>query len=158
MKKFVSLFLLLSTLTGIINAQDFKLWASVKGSPDLTIYLLELKGDKSKVIDSTNLENAVFVFSFEQKDHSGLYRIMLESEKSSNFFDEDPKYFDFVFNRENIRLEMDFEDPLSTMNVIESTENQLYYEFLKNRDIFGQKYFTLLSLLDIFCKGRDFLF
>jgi thioredoxin-related protein len=156
MKKIVSLLIGLLFIPLISMAQNFRLEASLKHSPDLTVYLLELKGDNSRIIDSTKSENGVFIFSFGPKNHAGLYRVMLESEKSSNFFDEDPKYFDFVYKRENIRLEMDFENPLSSMNVLESVENQIYYEFLSKSVIFGQKYFSLLSLLNYYDKDDPF--
>jgi thiol-disulfide isomerase/thioredoxin len=157
MKIFLSVFIGLLLLPIITFGQDFQLKAFVKGSPDLTVYLLELKGDNSNLIDSTKSENGVFSFTFGLKSHPGLYRAMLEPDKSSNFFDEDPKYFDFIFNQENIRMEMDFNDPLSTINVIESVENQIYYDFLSRREAFGQKYFSLLSVLD-FYSGDDLFY
>lgn len=156
MRKFVSLLLLLNVISAFVMAQHFELRSKINNSPDLSVYLLELKGDKSRLMDSTKSENGNFIFSFDQNAHPGIYRVMLETEKSSNIFDEDPTFFDFVFNNENINLEFDFENPSSTMQVLASTENKLYYEFLRKKEIFGQKYFSLLSVLEYYNEADPF--
>lgn len=46
---------------------------------------------------------------------------------------------DFLFNREDIEISLDYQNPQATAQVIHSTENQIYFDFLKSETIYNHK-------------------
>ncbi|MDR1756933.1 MAG: thioredoxin family protein [Culturomica sp.] len=57
-----------------------------------------------------------------------------------------PTAIELFFNREDIEVELDFTNPLATLNVIRSKENQLFYDYIRQDTRIVQK----LGLLEQF--------
>jgi len=69
---------------------------------------------------------------------------------------DDPVYFDFIFNAENVKLEADIDSLIESMKIINSTENEIFYIFLKNLKQYNRKFSLLKSLLDEYSTGDSF--
>jgi len=139
-----------------LSASDFFLKGNVSGLNSKMVYLYEIKGDKTTLLDSTSNHSGTFEILLKTDYHPGMYRIMLGAVNSSNFFEKDPSFFDFIFNNENISLETSVVNPIKNMKVLSSDENALYYEYLYRTEAFGQKFSKLLGLLDIYSEEDTF--
>ena len=105
---------------------------SVKGTlnPDKKyswVLLYKVEGAKQVFIKNTQIETegntGVFKFNLPKDTKIGSYRITYDL-KSDGFID-------FLFNKENVEIELDPSNPNATTVFKESTENILYSKFLK---------------------------
>jgi thiol-disulfide isomerase/thioredoxin len=138
------------------NSQSYSLQARVNGYDGKRAYLMQFKGDQQAVIDSTASLDGLFSFQFSEKVKPGVYRVILGSKGSSNFFDEDPPYFDFIYNLENIVLSTSFSSPVFGMKISQSKENDIYYRFLVANEIFQAKMNRITPLFVIYKPEDNF--
>lgn len=116
------LFLLIS---GFIQAEKYNISGQFKDHLSQKVYLAEILGDKTIGIDST-LTNSEgdFVFKFTDSTPIGMYRI----------YTEKGGYLDLIFNKENINFSSTALKTAENVQIIESLENKLYYDYLKKRN------------------------
>ena len=132
------------------NAQWHSLQVTVDGYEGNRVYLIQIVGDQQSLIDSASSLNGSFSFHFPEKAKVGVYRIVLGESRNSNFFDEDPKYFDFIYNTGNISLATSYNSPVESMKVLESKENDIYYRFLKAEEIYQAKLNRITPLFELY--------
>jgi len=137
-------------------AQTYNLQARVDGFKGNRAYLIQLKGDQQSVIDSASSLEGVFLFQFSASTKPGVYRIILGDEGNSNFFDEDPQFFDFIFNNEPIVLNTSFSNLIDAMNVLQSKENAIYYRYLKANEIYQSKMSRITPLFTLYKPENPF--
>lgn len=141
---FISPVLLLSIL---LTAQEYKLDVFVKNLPSKEIYLANFYGEKNSIIDTAMPDKSGKVFFDLKKDyHAGLYRV---------FFDK-KVFIDVVYNHEDIRIKTVFEFPYDSLVVIASTENHLYYDFLRRGNDYRRKFDLLSPLNDYYPRNDSF--
>jgi thiol-disulfide isomerase/thioredoxin len=138
------------------NAQSYYLKATVNGFEGNRAYLVQFKGDQQAIIDSSASLNGVFSFQFAVKTKAGVYRVLLGDKGKSNFFEEDPQYFDFIFNFDNIILNTSLNNPVGNMEVLQSKENDIYYRFLKANDSYQAKLSRITPLFDSYSPADNF--
>jgi len=134
-------------------AQSFYLQSRIDGFEGSRAYLVQLKGDQQKVIDSTSSLEGVFTFQLSSTVIPGVYRVILGDEGNSNFFDEDPMYFDFIFNNENIILRSSYVTIIDSMKILQSKENGIFYRYLKANEQFQAKMARLAPLFVYYYPG-----
>jgi peroxiredoxin len=154
--KFVLSILFVWTFLTNINAQSYSLQARVNGFEGKRVYLMQFKGDQQAVIDSAASLDGLFSFRFSEKVKPGVYRVILGNKGNSNFFDEDPVYFDFIYNLENILLSTSFNSPLFGMKITQSKENDIYYRFLVANEIFQAKMNRITPLFVLYKPEDNF--
>ena len=137
-----------------VHAQSNFIQANVNGFQGSRVYLVQFIGDQQVISDSTTSLNGAFGFQFNDKLQPGVYRIILGDNNNENFFDEDPRFFDFIYNSENIILSTHFDSPLDSMKVQESAENDIYYRFLKANSEYQSKLGRITPLFSIY-KPED---
>lgn len=98
--------------------------------PNEYIRLEAVEGDNYTAIDSAQLINSKVHFELPSGAHPGVYRLILGQTGYARVMNQDPQMLDFIFNNENIQLKTDFKNPLQTVQVIHSTENEVYFDFL----------------------------
>jgi thiol-disulfide isomerase/thioredoxin len=155
MKYLSGLFFLVITISAAVG-QSFYLQARVSNFEGSRAYLVQFKGDQHAVIDSSASLDGVFTFQFNAKTKPGVYRVLLGEKGATNFFDEDPQYFDFIYNSENIILTSDFNSPISSMSIIQSKENEIYYRFLRENDLCQAKLNRISPLLALYPPDDPF--
>lgn len=67
MRKFISIFILASTLTNAFGQDKYEIIGSVKGVIDKTILYLEFADENGKIIDSTSVVQGKFIFKGKLK-------------------------------------------------------------------------------------------
>ena len=150
MKHTMKLFFLIAlfTLGGqIIRGQNYTFDLHVENFGGNEVYLADFYGDRNSMIDTTrsdSLGNLRFVLP--ETYPSGMYRI---------FLDENA-FFDFIFNKENINMTTDYDDLYESLEIIESTENQVYYDFLRTRHDYRRKFELLAPVNDYYPRNDSF--
>ncbi|MHC1708337.1 MAG: thioredoxin-like domain-containing protein [Bacteroidales bacterium] len=86
------------------------------------VYLLSYYGEKTTVVDSavTSSEGEAS-FIMGTKREPGIYRISLNRQK----------FVDFIYNHENVSINMDLANPGGIPKASESRENKVFYQFLE---------------------------
>jgi len=88
---------------------------------DSTVYLANYFGNKLFYNDTAKADaNGYFEFDGKPYDKGGKYAVVLPG----------PKYFDILVSDEEISLETDVNDFIGKMKVIESKENQVFFDYI----------------------------
>ncbi|MCB8994641.1 MAG: redoxin domain-containing protein [Bacteroidales bacterium] len=151
------LFSLVFLIFSILSASSqHVIQGKVKGFDGKRVYLLKFKADQQEIIDSTASLDGVFSFSLPSGTKPGVYRLILGEMGRSNFFNEDPQYFDLIFNNEDISLTTSYLYPIDSMVVSRSKENDIYYRFLRSDAAYQLKLAHISPLFSIYKPGDDF--
>lgn len=127
--------------------QTYTVEISLNNLPSKSAYLLSIYGDENNLLDSTMFDNAGTVkFVFGHNRHIGMYRLYIDKETT----------VDFIFNKENIKLSCDYNNPVESMNVITSLENKLYYAFLSQDENSQRKLELLMPIINYYPKDDKF--
>ena len=124
MKKFLSiLFILCFSLAGFSQNKSFKLKMKIKGMQDSTCYLLNYYGSKMYYNDTAQFnKEGVVIFEKDEQPKGGLYIVYTGGKR----------LFELIINDESsIDLETDTLDYIGKMTVKKSTENKLFFDYLK---------------------------
>lgn len=124
MKKFLSiLFILCFSLAGFSQNKSFKLKMKINGLQDSTCYLLNYYGSKMYYNDTAQFnKEGVVIFEKDDKPKGGLYIVYTGGKR----------LFELIINDENsIDLVTDTLDYIGKMTVKKSTENKLFFDYLK---------------------------
>lgn len=124
MKKFLSiLFILCFSLAGFSQNKSFKLKMEIKGMQDSTCYLLNYYGSKMYYNDTAQFnKEGVVIFEKDEQPKGGLYIVYTGGKR----------LFELIINDESsIDLETDTLDYIGKMTVKKSTENKLFFDYLK---------------------------
>ncbi len=125
-------FLLLST-----NAKSHKLEFRIKNQRQNIVYLFLLKGDKQIKTDTFKIDNlsvkqpADIEFILPENAPAGMYRIILGQTRVAELMNEPPQHIDFIFNHEDIFFKTNFKAPHDSLNIIQSEENNVWFDFKK---------------------------
>lgn len=114
-------FLLLSLallLTGVISAQ--KLRFKVTGVKDTTVFLTRYYGKGLYYADTAVMKNGVVEFTAKPDLKPGVLALLLK----------DQKYFDFIYNKEEVSLETEYNNFVPAMKVKKSVENKLFMDYI----------------------------
>jgi len=156
MRHLPAIVILLLTASASLAQTSFHLQARVNGFEGKRAYLMQFKGDQQIITDSASSLEGVFEFQLSEKTKPGVYRVLLGNKGSSNFFDEDPRFFDFIFNLENVIVSTSFKDPLNDMNIRQSAENSIYYRYLKANENCQEKLNRLAPLFAVYNPKDSF--
>lgn len=141
------LFLLLFPLIG--RAEDYKIYIHVKNLPEKSqpVLMKIFNGDLYLVDSLPILEEGTLTFNVPEATHAGMLRAILGKSTYARFTDGPATSIDFLFNKENIELALDFDNPAFTLEVIQSEENRILREFSRRDYQFFKKLGTLEQVL-----------
>jgi peroxiredoxin len=129
------------------NCQQYLFEATIKNAPKKEIYLADFYGDKNHLRDTVIPdEKGNLVFPMKESYFSGMYRVFLEKEV----------YFDFIYNKENIKITTDFNHLADSLKVISSKENKLYYDFLRAGNDHLRKFELLGPVVNYYPRSDTF--
>ncbi len=155
-KLLIILFILCSH---IILAKDYQVKLQVTNLPtDTKPVLLRIYNGNLFVVDSTAIrENNNVIFPIPANTSPGMFKVLLGmNSRNPGMPPSLPVTTDFLFNHENITLKLDFNDPANTIEVIESKENKLYFDFLKSDIRFYQKLGLLEQIVISYPEKDEF--
>lgn len=122
----------------IVILSSFNTWAQsnilriqVANQPLKPIILGSVKGDKFTPIDTTQAVGGIIQFQLSKNDITGVYRVILGQTLVAEVLNEPPQQLDFIYNHEDIQLRTDFNHPEDSLQVIQSAENAVWYDFIK---------------------------
>lgn len=111
------------------------------------IYLLNFKGEKSTVIDSTMADSTgKFRFVFTSNRQPGMYRVQWGKEK----------LVDLLWNRENISFFTNNLAPYDSLIILSSQENKIYYDFSRKDRINQGRLELLMPIVDFYPTKDSF--
>jgi thiol-disulfide isomerase/thioredoxin len=116
MKKILTFLLLICA--SVTYAQKIRL--KVDDQKDTTVFLIKYFGSRLNYADTAQMKNGVVVFD-GKKQKPGIVGLLLPGQK----------YFEFVYNNEDIYLETKGPDFMSNMNIIKSEENKIFIPYVK---------------------------
>lgn len=133
----------------IASAKDFQVKMNMKNFPaENKPILLKVFNGNTFIVDSLpTLQNNSLTFKVPGNTAPGTFRAILGQSPYSKFMSGQPTYIDFVFNKENIEFSFDFLNPNQTIEVISSKENKVYFNFLKQEELYSTKLGLLVGLL-----------
>ncbi|HYW96569.1 MAG TPA: TlpA disulfide reductase family protein [Bacteroidales bacterium] len=156
MRKTWLIYTLLLLFATQASSQTWTFRAFVDRMPDERIFLASLKGDEQTVVDSAASLKGTFQFTFDEKDQPGVYRVLLGSPQKRDYYGRDTRTFDIIFDREDIELRTDYNNPVKAMTVTKSDENRIYYSFIRARSAYGARFQALLPLLGLYGVNDPF--
>lgn len=138
--------LLLSLLLKTGNAA-YDVSVFIRNMPVQTVKMTAYFGEKKVVIDSLkSTPDGKVTFQFTDEHATGLYSFVF---KQNNVID-------FIFNRENILIYSTWPQVSDSITVVTSTENTLYYDFIKNTIMYQRKINLLYPLMDYYPDDDPF--
>ncbi len=146
MKKITIIFLLF--LSFQFSAKAYQINGTIKNYNSAQVFLSSVYGDKLSILDSTFTDrDGRFELTLNEKLPKGMYRL---------FFAKDQK-IDLLFNSENIVFESNVTDPVNQIQIKESIENKIYYEYLLRRN-YDQYRLELLQPVLMYYPKTDAFF
>lgn len=100
-----------------------------KNFPDQKVFLKLIKGGTLVLADSSYLKNEMLQFEFKSDAPMGLYLIKLN----------DSLYFDFLYHKQNIAIQLNGGVLPENIDVLKSDENKIYYQYLVYDYHYNQK-------------------
>lgn len=113
--------LLLSLLLAFgYSANAQKLRFKVEGTKDTTVHLIKYYGEKLFYADTAEMKNGIVEFDGSiQKP--GIMAVLLP----------DQKYFEFIYNNEEVNMETNITNFIETMKVKKSEENRIFIDYIR---------------------------
>ena len=128
-------------------SQEYSTTFNIPGIPDKEVYLASFYGEKNTLIDTVVPDkNGTIVFDMKPDYYRGMYRIFLEKET----------YVDFIYNQEDIEITSEMDYLYDSLKVIKSTENMLYFDFLRALNQYRLKFELMAPLNDYYPRSDTF--
>lgn len=128
-------------------SQEYQLTYTTKDAARKMVYLGSFFGERISPVDSARAdENGKVQFTLPSGRAVGMYRFLLNKQL----------FTDFIFNKEDVDILLDYENQEDGVVIRKSEENKLYYGFLKNEKEFRAKISLLLPLLDEYPRKDPF--
>jgi len=132
LKRFFFVFLTFMWLS--IAAQNHFIKGKVTGILNNLVYLSSYSGDKTMIVDSANINSSgIFCFNLKSSLQPGLFKISLGKSLKDEFYggNGQDNFLNLIYNNENIEFTTNIVNPIDSIRIIESKENQLYFKFME---------------------------
>jgi peroxiredoxin len=142
---FIGILGLITALSGQLSAQPYLIQGSIEHAAKGTIYLAFYFEDRFRIIDSVENSTGSFHFLLSEEIHPGVFRLIYpevyKGVRSEN------RFVEFIYNREDLSLNVALEDKRPVPYFDNSLENQVYFDFtsfqLNYEDKLTQVYWKL---------------
>lgn len=145
-KKVASLLAILVTFA-ISGFSQHTLKVSLNENEQANLLLYRIYGDKYQLMDTLErTKDGQYIYLFPADASFGMYRLSFA-----------PKAFaDIIYNQEDCWIRTDLKSPMDSMYVIQSVENQVYYDFLNEKRAYKLKMELLKPLLAYYPESNSF--
>jgi thiol-disulfide isomerase/thioredoxin len=130
------------TLTTLSFSQKIKL--KVNGQKDTTVFLIKYYGKNLLYADTAEMKGGLVEFD-GKKQKAGIVGLLLPGQK----------YFEFIYNNEEIQLETTGPDFINNMKVKKSAENLVFIDYIKYINSERQKANDLVAKRDALKKTDE---
>ncbi len=130
------------TLTTLSFSQKIKL--KVNGQKDTTVFLIKYYGKNLLYADTAEMKGGLVEFD-GKKQKPGIVGLLLPGQK----------YFEFIYNNEEIQLETTGPDFVNNMKVKKSAENMVFVDYIKYINSERQKANDLVAKRDALKKTDE---
>lgn len=130
------------TLTTLSFSQKIKL--KVNGQKDTTVFLIKYYGKNLLYADTAQMKGGMVEFE-GKKQKPGIVGLLLPGQK----------YFEFIYNNEEIQLETTGPDFVNNMKIKKSVENTVFVDYIKFINTERQKANDLVSKRDALKKTDE---
>ena len=139
-------FLMLMQLTAF-SQNHYSISGTINNCIQDTIIFSQVYGREEIAIDSVVLQSdCSFRFNFPDSQYIGVFKLTINKKDST----------DFIFNKENIYIETDYNDFSKKMKIVESNENKIYFEYKRRIGIIEDSIEILTSFGQIlYDKDRN---
>lgn len=139
-------------------AKDYQLKIRVKNLPDNPRpLLLRIYNGNLLVLDSLPMiYQDEITFNIPETTPPGMLRSVLGMTPYTHMAPPRPIALDILFNQEYIEINTDYTNPQNTVEVVQSEENKLYYEFLRSDLLFFNKLGLLEQVVQNYPEKDDF--
>ena len=114
-----SLFIILFTLASTLSFSQ-KLKFKIMGQKDTTIHLVKYVGSKLFYADTAEIKGGFVEFD-GSKQKPGILGVLLPQQK----------FFEFIYNNEEVQMETSIPDFMANMKVKKSEENRIFVDYIK---------------------------
>lgn len=137
--KIKTIIAILVMVPGMLIAQQYEIKVEMNGlSKDRKVYLHQYYGSAKMPVDSTlSAENGLVRFLVPGSIATGLYHLKPNGNQG----------IDLIFNTDDIHLKTKLFHPIDSMEVLKSTENRIYYNYLAYRKMSEMKLEMLHPLI-----------
>lgn len=140
-------FLMMMTVVAGYAQNSHEISGSVTNLKEPKVFLAYFYGEQVHIFDSAVVsDNGSFKFSVNASHLPGYYRVILKKDH----------YVDLILNDEDIRFRTDFNEPLDSLRILQSRENQIYYDFLEQAGKNRLKQDLLTTLIDYYPRDDTF--
>lgn len=142
--KIVSIFLLLSS---VLSAQNYKMNGEIVGLASGLVTISDFYGNEDKVVDSIfSSAEGKFSYVFPNDFGTGMYRLRFGEKQ----------FMDIIYNHEDIVFESHLNALIDSLDFVKSHENQLYFEYLNQRNLMEYKLELLGPVVTYFPQDDKF--
>ncbi len=139
--------ILFALSAGFVSAQSHQINGSISGLADEEVYLMRILGQNRAIVDTAlSDQTGSFTFNLEDGFPVGMYAVIYGP----------AQMIELIYNRENIRFISGGPSMQTPVQIIESVENLIYYDylFLKGYNLYKME--LLEPLLNQYPKDDDF--
>ena len=127
--------------------QEFSIDGTVSGLSNGDVYLIRISGDNRRVIDTARTDmTGAFTFNLDADTDIGQYGVLVGP----------GQLVELLYNKEHIRFITSGGSRDSQVQIIESIENLIYYDYLKVKGTNLYKLDLLYPLLQYYPKDDEF--
>lgn len=128
-------------------SQSFSIKGRIAEFPDTKITIHDFYGAENKKIDSVAVKpDGSFTYTFPKSAYNGMYRLRWGKNQ----------LMDIIFNSENVEFKTHNLAVIDSLDFSKSTENQLYFNYLKDRNEHEFRLELLHPLLNMYPKDDPF--
>ncbi|NTW33129.1 MAG: redoxin domain-containing protein [Bacteroidetes bacterium] len=149
MQTLIKYFILFNILLPLIalSQKPYSISGTIKNCKQDKIIFSKIYGKEVIAVDSVILQNdCTFRFNFPDSQYVGVFRLSFNNVNNA----------DFIFNKENIYIENDYNNFSENMKIIESEENKILYEYNKSVGVIKDSIKILTTIgQNLYEKDRD---
>lgn len=128
-------------------AQEFKISGTLNGLDSADVYLMRITGDNRSIVDTAKSDyTGSFEFSLDRDFPVGQYAVLPGP----------GQMVELIFNKENIRFVATGTTGNDQVQVIESVENLIYYDYLNVKGMNLYKLDLLYPILEYYPRNDNF--
>lgn len=144
-KRIIVFVLLIVTMEGI--AQEYSISGTISGLENENIYLMQLMGEKRKIIDTTQTDiTGAFTFIIPEDREPGMYVVIKGPGQA----------VELIYNKENIQFTTTGFGTDDDIQIIRSIENLIYYDYLGIKGMNMYKLDVLSTLIKNYPPNDEF--
>ncbi|MBN1415390.1 MAG: redoxin domain-containing protein [Bacteroidales bacterium] len=156
--KFVTalFFLLFAALSTACSDTGYILTVKISRLPDSKVFLATMRGDAYKIIDTAELKDGLCKFNLSVMNQPGMYKIIPEISFSQGYRNAPLNDLDIIINREDVVVRTVYPWLRDSLVIMESEENNVYFDYLKQEMLIQNKLGLLHNLLLQFPADDEF--